>query len=234
MGKAITVKRFFWSLRLCRRHGIILAASAVVLIISASCAPPQVPEKRPRFQERIGNLVITNDNTVAQKELSKLQEAWPTRQNQGPVERLSSLTQVEASNQIGFPVIVPKLPEDRWKEDYIILNQGRVVVMGRYEGLTVSIVQWQITDQDVELAVGATEIKEIEVQNSPGYWIEGSPAGLIGGGGSAFALNQDDIEWQLADRDIIVWEEGEIVYLISGDDEFLLEQMLEIAESLGF
>jgi len=225
--------RFFWPLESFRKCWTILGGLLAVLILSSSCALPQVIDKRPSFRARVGNLVITNDNTIAQKELLEFREAWPTRQSQRQVEQFASLTQVEATKQIGFPVLVPKLPEDRWKEDYLIISNGRVVVMGRFDELVASIAQWHITDEDFKLAVGTAEIREIEVRNSQGLWIEGSPAGLIGGGGSAFALSQDDIEWQLADRDIIAWEEDGIVYLISGDDEFRLEQMLELAESLG-
>ena len=71
------------------------------------------------------------------------------------------------------------------------------------------------------------------MRGSKGYWIEDAPTSLVGGGGSAWSLTEDDIVWQISYENFLVWEEKGILYMISGSDELSLEDFYLVAESLA-
>ena len=66
-----------------------------------------------------------------------------------------------------------------------------------------------------------------------GYRVEDAPTSLVGGGGSAWSLAEDDIVWQISYENFPVREENRILYLISGSDELSLEDFYLVAESLS-
>ena len=214
------------------RDIVMVATISVLVLISTYCTLPPFLERRQKTLAQVGNMIITNAETSAQKNLPELRDAWPTRPSQPTGAPFKSLTQEEASNQAGFQVLIPQPPDETWNKEFIIFSKGKVVVAGHYKGLPISISQWKSTDETFEFAVNDANLERIQIRNRKGYWLEAVPTGLVGGGGSAFALSQDDIEWQVENEDIITWEENGIVFLFSGDDELHLEQLLTIANYL--
>ena len=91
-----------------------------------------------------------------------------------------SLTQEEASNQVGFQVLIPQPLEETWNNDLIIFSKGKVVVVGHYKGLSISIAQWKSTDETFEFAVNDANLERIQIRNRTGYWLEAVPTGFVG------------------------------------------------------
>jgi hypothetical protein len=194
---------------------------------------------------RVYGLLITDAPTEAERALPMLLTATPQA---GPSVALNALSREEASLRAGFTVLVPRsTPQaaeediyavpwgadrlDRWELDLI---EDGVVVIGTYKRwYPVRILERKLTaEREEDFPVGDARVEQVRVRGHTGYWIEEAATEIIGGGGSTF-LGIDDIDWQLAHNNILVWAEDEVVYLILGDDELSLDDLLAIAESLA-
>lgn len=224
-----------------------LAVGLALLVLILGLALAVSPPFRAWAQEvlaRVYNLLITGAPTEAERALPMLLTATP---GEGLSVEWEALSPEEASLRAGFTVLVPRnLPAaeddiyavpwgadrtDRWALDLI---ENGIVVVGTYKRwYPVRILQLKLpTGQVDDFPVGDAAVKEVQVRERTGYWIEGAATDLVGGGGSTF-LGIDNVEWQLAYNDILVWSEGGIVYVILGDDELSLDDLVTIAESLA-
>jgi hypothetical protein len=230
------------------RRTTTLATSLALLALILGLALAVSPPFRAWAQEvlaRVYNLLITDAPTEAERALPMLLTATPQA---GPSVALNALSPEEASLRVGFTVLVPRsIPEpaeediyavpwgadrlDRWELDLI---ENGVVVFGVYKRwYPVRILQRKLPGgQEEEFPIGDARVKQVLVRGRTGYWIEEAATDIIGGGGSIF-LGIDDVEWQLAYNNILVWSEGGIVYAILGDDELTLDDLVTIAESLA-
>jgi hypothetical protein len=220
------------------------ALLALVLGLALAISPP-LRAWAQQVLARVYSLLITDAPTEAERALPMLLTATPQA---GPSVALSALSPEEASLRAGFTVLVPRsTPQaaeediyavpwgadrlDRWELDLI---EDGVVVFGIYKRwYPVRIVERKLTaDREEEFPVGGARVEQVQVRGHTGYWIEEAATEIIGGEGSTF-LGIDDIDWQLAHSNILVWSEDEVVYLMLGDDELSLDDLLAIAESLA-
>lgn len=230
------------------RRTVKLSTAFAVLVSILGLALALSPPLRAWAQEVLGrvyNLLITDAPTEAERALPMLLTATPQA---GQSVDLNTLSPEEASLRVGFTVLVPRsIPTaeeediyavpwgvgriDRWELDLI---ENGVMVFGIYNRwYTVRILERKLpAGQQEEFPIGDARVNRVQVRGHTGYWIEEAATEIIGGGGSTF-LGTDDIEWQLAHSNILVWAEGEVVYLILGDDELSLDDLLAIAQSLA-
>lgn len=233
-----------------------LAAITLLLPLAAfvvACAVS--PTLRARTKEvllQIGHLVFTREPTNAQQAEPYFNTPMPTpviEETRDP-QRWAPLTQKEASNLVGFQVLVPRsVPEQEWerafrpewgnpkKVSWTIYEApagGIYVHCDCFRFHFVAIRQQRVEEGRLEeIAVADAQIREVELRGSRGYWIEDAPTGIVGGGGSIWSLTEDDIVWQISNQNYLVWEENGIVYRISGSDELSLEDYLLVANSLA-
>jgi hypothetical protein len=233
----------------------VAAVGAILPIVTFIVACAVSPTLRARTKEvliQIGHLVFTDDPTNAQKALPYKDTIRPTPliDETGEPHRWVPLTQEEASRLAGFQVLVPHdVLEQEWEkafrpewgnpkeiswEIYESPAGGIYVNCDCFRFHRVNI--WQQRSNNIELeefAIADAQVAEVMVRGSMGYWIEDAPTSLVGGGGSAWNLTEDDIVWQISYENFLVWEENRILYMISGSDELALEDFLLVAESLA-
>jgi hypothetical protein len=223
----------------------VATASALLLlvVVAAFAASPPLRTWAQEVLARVGNMIITDAPTDAEQMLPGLLTATP-EWVEGPSPE--SLSQEEASRRVGFAVLVPRdIPkgediyaplwgapwEDKW-DIYAVRNE--VVVAGIYNRwYSVRISQLKLTDeQSKDLAIGDADIVAVTVRGQTGYWIEEATTSmtLLSVVGS---LKVPDPDWQLANENILTWEEEGIVFVIYGDDELSQDEILTIAESLA-
>jgi hypothetical protein len=225
-----------------------LAATLSLLLMVAVLAFSISPPLRAWAQEvlaRIGHLLITDAPTHAERVLPTIQTGLPDRPK-GPL--LESLSQEEANRRVGFTVLVPRdVPESAWEEGYrpawgapkevtwdiFEMPHGVIVRCDCFRWHHVHILQYKLmNEQSLEFPVGDAEVVEVTVRDQAGYWIEEAPTGIVGGGGSTLHGMQD-LVWGLAYDNILAWEEEGVVYVIMGDDELSLDDLLMVAEHLA-
>ena len=221
------------------------AASALLLlvVVAAFAASPPLRTWAQEVLARVGNMIVTDAPTDAEQMLPGLLTATP-EWVEGPSPE--SLSQEEASRRVGFAVLVPRdIPkgediyappggapwEDKW-DICAVRNEALVVgIYNRWYG--VRILQLRLTDEQSEdLAIGDADIVAVTVRGQTGYWIEEATTSmtLLSVVGS---LKVPDPDWQLANENILTWEEEGIVFVIYGDDELSQDELLTIAESLA-
>ena len=233
----------------------VAAVGALLPIVTFVVACAVSPTLRARTKEvliQIGHLVFTDDPTDAQRALPYIDTLRPTPviDETGEPHRWVPLTQEEASRLVGFQVLVPHdVPEQEWEkvfrpewgnpkkiswEIYESPAGGIYVKCDCFRFHQVIIRQQRIKKVALEeFAIADAQATEVTVRGSKGYWIEDAPTSLVGGGGSAWSLTEDDIVWQISHENLLVWEENGILYMISGSDELSLEDFLLVAESLA-
>ena len=232
----------------------VAAVGALLPIVTFVVACAVSPTLRARTKEvlvQIGHLVFTDNPTDAQKALPYIDTSRPTPviDETGEPHRWVPLTQEEASRLVGFQVLVPHdVPEQEWEkvfrpewgnpkkiswEIYESPAGGIYVMCDCFRFHQVIIRQQRIKDVALEeFAIADAQATEVTIRGSMGYWIEDAPTSLVGGGGSAWSLTEDDIVWQISYENFLVWEENGILYMLSGSDELSLEDFNLVAESL--
>lgn len=230
----------------------VAAVGAILPIVTFIVACAVSPTLRARTKGVLIQLVFTDDPTDAQKALPYIDTPRPTPmiEETGEPHRLVPLTQDEASRLEGFQVLVPHdVPEQEWEkafrpewgnpkkiswEIYVSPAGGIYVMCDCFRFHQVIIRQQRSNNIELEeFAIADAQVAEVTVRGSKGYWIEDAPTSLVGGGGSAWNLTEDDIVWQISYENFLVWEENGILYMISGSDELSLEDFLLVAESLA-
>ncbi len=233
----------------------VAAVGALLPIVTFIVACAVSPTLRTRTKEvliQIGNLIFTNEPTDAQQALPYKDTLRPTPviDETGEPHRWVPLTQEEASGLVGFQVLVPHdVPEQEWekafrpewgnpkkisREIYESPAGGIYVMCDCFRFHQVIIRQQRIKEVALEeFAIADAQATEVTVRGSKGYWIEDAPTSLVGGGGSAWSLTEDDIVWQISYENFLVWEENGILYMLSGSDELSLEDFNLVAESLA-
>jgi len=233
----------------------VAAVGALLTIVTFIVACAVSPTLRARTKEvfiQIGHLVFTNNPTDAQQALPYKDTLRPTPviEETGEPHRWVPLTQEEASRLVGFQVLVPHdVPEQEWEkafrpewgnpkkiswEIYESPAGGIYVKCDCFRFHQVIIRQQRIKEVALEeFAIADAQATEVTVRGSKGYWIEDAPTSLVGGGGSAWSLTEDDIVWQISYENFLVWEENGILYMISGSDELSLKDFYLVANSLA-
>ena len=234
-----------------RKAAAVGALLTIVIFIVACAVSPTLRTRTKEILIQIGNLIFTNEPTDAQLALPYKDAIRPTPviDETGEPHRWVPLTQEDASGLVGFQVLVPHdVPEQEWEkvfrpewgnpkkiswEIYESPAGGIYVMCDCFRFHQVIIRQQRIKEVALEeFAIADAQATEVTVRGSKGYWIEDAPTSLVGGGGSAWSLTEDDIVWQISYENFLVWEENGILYMLSGSDELSLEDFLLVAESL--
>ena len=238
-----------------RPIAMVLKALGVVIVTAliAGCGTTSaLKAQTPEVLARIGGLIFTDAQTHAELTLPRIGTVTPPLPAFPPGQPtpicLLGLTQEEASELAGFGVQVPRdVPEPDWEAIYRpAWGQLKRVSWQIYQipgGIEVrcdcfrfhSVVIQQLSmgqSRTQEFPISSAEATVVEVLGLEGIWIEDAPTGIIGGGGSAWSLTDEDIDWQLAFTNILAWEEDGISYVIIGDDELTFDDLLLVAEAL--
>jgi hypothetical protein len=224
-----------------------VSIALLILLVSLFALSPPFRAWAQDIIARVGNLLITNAPTDAE-------EAFPyylteTPQSR-PVTPEPSLSQEQASQLAGFPVLVPRnLPSkendpfavpwgatqgERWHDQSIEQVPNGMLVYGFYDRFySVFIMQLKLDeDPTQDFPVGSAIVREVKVRGRTGYYIENAATEITRGGGSISYPDQNPI-WQLGYENLLIWEEEDLLYVIRGDDELKLDDLLTIAESLS-
>lgn len=235
-----------------RKVAAVGALLPIVIFIVACAVSPTLRASTKEVLIQIGNLIFTNEPTDAQQALPYKNTPRPTLaiDETGEPHRWVPLTHEAASLLAGFQVLVPHdVPEQEWEkayrpewgnpkeiswEIYESPAGGIYVMCDCFRFHQVKIRQKRINEVALEeFAIADAQATEVTVRGSKGYWIEDAPTSLVGGGGSIWSLTEEDIVWQIAHQNFLVWEESGILYMISGSDELSLEDLNLVAESLA-
>ncbi|MGB2895140.1 MAG: hypothetical protein WBB65_03110 [Anaerolineales bacterium] len=235
-----------------RKIAAVGALLPIVIFIVACAVSPTLRARTKEVLIQIGHLVFTDDPTDAQKALPYKDAIRPTPviDETGEPHRWVPLTQEEASRLVEFQVLVPHVvPEQEWEKafrpewgnpkeiSWEIFESpagGIYVNCDCFRFHRVIIRQQRSTNIELEeFAIADAQIAEVTVRGLMGYWIEDAPTSLVGGGGSALSLTEDDIVWQISYNNYLVWEENGVLYMVSGSDELSLEDFYLVAESLA-
>jgi len=239
-----------------KRHPSWITITVAILVplsaIIVACATS--PTLRARANEilfQVGHVLFTNKITDAQRAEPYLETPQPTPRilETSEPNRWRALSQDEASQIAGFQVLVPgDIPEQPWEKAYrsewdnpkkiswkiFESPRGGIYIQCfcfRFQEVFIS--QQLITEGGLEeFAVADAKASEVYIGKNKGYFLDSAPTGIIGGGGSAWGLTQDDAIWQVAAENILVWEENGVLYLVRGSDELSLSDMLLVANSL--
>jgi hypothetical protein len=240
-------------LKLSLGRAVALGSVALIALFIVACAvSPEIRAKTREALLQIGHMIFTREPTDAQRSLAYLTRSRPTiTVEETPVPYdWGPLSEGEASLRAGFSVLVPgDVPEQEWEKAFrpewgnpkqtswqiFEAPEGGVwILCDCFRFFPVRIHEQLVGDQDIrEFAIDDARLTEVQVRGTRGYWIEEAPTGLVGGGGSAWSLSEDDIVWGITEESFLLRVEDSILFQIEGSSELSLSDLLVVAGSLS-
>jgi hypothetical protein len=238
-----------WTPRSVNRRRMEIAAILVVLVaVSIVAATPQGRAWARGIFHQIGNFVITDEPSDAEKYVATLQSGTPTstaNPDWNPELVVSGLLTVsQASTKAGFLVYGPLYIPDGYQmssRDVFISDSSTTVDTSfrieldppLHDGLQmagiIAITQTLVSGntQPWEKGVGDVPIVDVTVRGQPGVWLEQIPVTPF--------QNQEG-QWDYARWNQLIWAEAGYTFMIQTNmpsDRLPLAELLKIAESLA-
>ena len=228
------------------------AMMVMVVIIAALIATPQGRAFAQEIIRRIGNFVITDEASDAEKYVATLQSGTPTptvdpnwvcTDCPEPVV-VGLLTIEQASAKAGFPVYEPTyIPLGYQLSSRDVLNTGSSITAHMsyrieldpplHDGLQmagiIAISQTLVSSdaQPWETGVGDIPIVDVTVRGQPGVWLEQVPI---------IPFQDQQGEWDYERWNQLIWSEDGYNFMLQTNmpsDILPLAELLKMAESLA-
>ncbi len=242
-----------WTPRAVARRRFLNATTATLLIlILLVTTTPQGRALAQAIIYRIGNFVITNESSEAEKYVATLQSDIPTptvdpnrvcTDCSEPVVA-GRLTIAQASVKAGFPVYEPKyIPVGYQLSARDVLMTGSSITADAsyrieldpplHDGLQmagiIALGQTLVSRdaQPWEKGVGNVPIVDVNVRGQPGVWLEQIPV---------IPFQNQQGEWNYERWNQLVWAEGGYTFMLQTNmpsDMLSLNELLKVAESLA-
>lgn len=242
-----------WTPRAVAHRRFLNAATTTLLIlILLVTITPQGRAFAQAIIYRIGNFIITNESSEAEKYVATLQSDIPTptidpnwvcTDCSEPVVA-GRLTIAQASVKAGFPVYEPKhIPVGYQLSARDVLMTGTSITIDAsyridldpplHDGLQmagiIAIDQTLVSSdaQPWEKGVGSGAIVDVNVRGQPGVWLEQIPV---------IPFQNQQGEWDYERWNQLVWAEGGYNFMLQTNmpsDMLSLDELLKVAESLA-
>jgi hypothetical protein len=237
-----------WTPRSVNRRRMEIAAILVVMVvISIITITPQGRAWARGVIHQIGNFVITNEPSDAEKYVATLQSGTPTstaNPDWNPELVVSGLLTVsQASTKAGFPVYGPLYIPDGYQlssRDVLFSDSSTTVDTSfrieldppLHDGLQmagiIAISQTLVNEsaQPWGKGVGDTPIVEVTVRGQPGIWLEQIPV---------TPFQDQNGQWDYERWNQLIWSEAGYTFMIQTNipsDMLPLAELLKIAKSL--
>ena len=192
-----------------------VAAFMVLVLVLVTAMSPPLRAVAQEWMGRIGNLLITNEQTQAERDFRQI-EQFDTVLPGLPAE---SVDLAELATRLPFTLLVPSyLPEDASYHTARIVKRESVpnegVILSYSGPYPLSIEQMPYHGARLEeLAVGSDiAFAPTIVKGQPAYWLENVPQGVGG------VLNDDGsvTNPSLYYYSMLLWEEDGILYRVIG------------------
>ena len=229
-------------------NATVFAVLTFALLVAAT------PQGRALAQDiirRIGNFVVTNETSDAEKYVATLQSGTPTPTMDPnwvctdcpePVE-FGLLTIEQASAKAGFPVYEPTYisPGYQLSGRDVLKTQSSITADTSYrmeldpplhDGLQmtgiIAIEQTRVSSDTPpwEMGVGDVPIVDVTVRGQPGVWLEQVPI---------IPFQDSQGEWDYARWNQLIWSEAGYNFMLQTNmpsDILPLSELLKIAEAL--
>jgi hypothetical protein len=226
----------------------VLALLAIAIAFAILLATPQGRAWAQSILRHIGNFVISNEPSEAERYVATLQSGTPTPTadpnwvcNECGASGL--LTVAQASAKTGFPVYGPKYIPAGYQVSSrdVFVSDGSTTADVSYrieldpplhDGLQMSgiidISQTRFSDSKLSWKsdVGEVPLVDVFVRSQPGLWLEQVPV---------TAFQNEDGKWDYARWNQLMWAEADYNFMIQTNmpaDILPLDELLKIAESL--
>lgn len=220
------------------RVRLVLAALVVVAAVTLA-ASPQGQALARDILRRIGNFVITDEASDAEKYVATLQSGTPTptpnpdfdcSECPKPFET-GKLTVAQVSEKAGFPAYEPKyVPSDYPLITRDVLFTGSSITVHTSYGISNIIALSQsLVESDAkpwEMGVGDVPIVDVTVRGQAGVWLEQVPI---------IPVQDQQGEWNYQRWNQLIWAEDGYNFMLQTNlpsDVIPLSELLRIAESL--
>lgn len=222
-----------------RRRFINATVFAVLTFALLVAATPQGQALARDILRHIGNFVITDEASDAEKYVATLQSGTPTptpapdfdcSECPKPFET-GKLTVAQVSEKAGFPVYEPKyVPSDYPLITRDVLFTGSSITVSTSYGISDIIdLSQSLVESNAkpwEVGVGDVPIMDVTVRGQAGVWLEQVPI---------IPVQDQQGEWDYQRWNQLIWAEDGYNFMLQTNlpsDVIPLSELLKIAESL--